>query len=150
MSDLQKIESATNKLQGILDWAKQNTMLAGIVITIIPAVASGGYMVITKANEIIAMYNEFNDVAGNASSALRKSEALSEKVANQQESIIKMQERLSDTMLNAREAKTVAESTQKEVRSLARAQEVELKAMNDSMRAELNAVKKASTNRLGN
>lgn len=150
MSDLKKIESATNKLQGILDWAKQNTMLAGIVITIIPAVASGGYMVITKANEIIAMYNEFNDVAGNASSALRKSEALSEKVANQQESIIKMQERLSDTMLNAREAKTVAESTQKEVRSLARAQEVELKAMNDSMRAELNAVKKASTNRLGN
>ena len=150
MSDIQKIESATNKLQGILDWAKQNTMLAGIVITIIPAVASGGYMVITKANEIIAMYNEFNDVAGNASSALRKSEALAEKVANQQESIIKMQERLSDTMLNAREAKTVAESTQKEVRSLARAQEVELKAMNDSMRAELNAVKKASTNRLGN
>ena len=47
-------------------------------------------------------------------------------------------------------SKTVAESTQKEVRSLARAQEVELKALNDSMNAQLNAIKKATTNRLGN
>lgn len=139
-----------DKAQSLIDWAKQNTMIVGILITVIPSIMAGGYMVITKANEIIAMYNEFNDVAGNASSAMRKAERLEEKVASQQEAIIKMQERLSDTMLNAREAKTVAESTQKEVRSLARAQEVELKAMNDSMRTELNAIKKASTNRLGN
>lgn len=139
-----------DKAQGLIDWAKQNTMIVGILVTVIPAVMTGGYVVITKANEIIAMYNEFNDVAGNASSALRKVERLEERSTSQQEAIIKMQERLSDTMLNAREAKTVAESTQKEVRSLARAQEVELKAMNDSMRTELNALKKASTNRLGN
>jgi DNA repair protein RadC len=150
MSDLEKLEKATDKIQNLLDWAKQNTMLVGILITVIPGVAVGGYNVITKANEIIAMYEEFNSVAGNASKALRKVESLEEKSSNQQESIIKMQERLSDTMLNAREAKTVAESTQKEVRSLARAQEVELKAMNDSVRSELNSIKRASTNRLGN
>jgi DNA-binding NarL/FixJ family response regulator len=120
-------------------------MLVGILITVIPAVAVGGYNVITKANEIISMYEEFNDVAGNASKALRKVESLEEKSSSQQESIIKMQERLSDTMLNAREAKTVAESTQKEVRSLARAQEVELKAMNDSVRSELNSIKNLIT-----
>jgi hypothetical protein len=63
MSDLKKIEAATGKLQKLLDWAKQNTMLAGIVITVLPAFASGGYITITKANEIIGMYNDFSDVA---------------------------------------------------------------------------------------
>ncbi len=90
MSDLEKIEAATGKIQGVLDWAKQNTMLAGILITIIPAVASGGYMVITKANEIIAMYNDFGDVASDASAAKRKVIALEEKVAEQREVIAKL------------------------------------------------------------
>lgn len=150
MSDLDKLD----KVQGFVDkwvnWAKQNTMIAGIVITGIPAVGAFGYNVITKANEIIGMYNDFNDVQGNASKALRKVEVLEEKVANQQEAIIKMQERLSDALLNSREAKTMAESTQREIKSLARAQETELKAMTESVRSELNSIKRATTNRLGN
>lgn len=150
MSDLDKLD----KVQGFVDkwvnWAKQNTMIAGIVITGIPAVGAFGYNVITKANEIIGMYNEFNDVSGNASKALRKVEVLEEKVASQQEAIIKMQERLSDALLNSREAKTMAESTQREIKSLARAQETELKAMSESVRSELNSIKRATTNRLGN
>lgn len=150
MSDLDKLD----KVQGFVDkwvnWAKQNTMIAGIVITGIPAVGAFGYNVITKANEVIGMYNDFSDVSGNASKALRKVEVLEEKVASQQEAIIKMQERLSDALLNSREAKTMAESTQREIKSLARAQETELKAMTESVRSELNSIKRATTNRLGN
>jgi hypothetical protein len=149
MSDLNKIEAATGKLQKLLDWAKQNTMLAGIVITVLPAIASGGYITITKANEIIGMYNEFSDVASNASAAKRKVEALEEKVLEQRETITKLQERSSDALINAREAKIVSESVQKELRAGLAAQKTELDVTSSTLRSEMNTLKRATTNRLG-
>lgn len=149
MSDLQKIEAATGKLQNVLDWAKQNTMLAGIVITVLPAIASGGYIVITKANEIVGMYNDFKSVADDASAAKRKVIALEEKVLEQRETITKLQERSSDALVNAREAKIVSESVQKELRAGLSAQKVELEVTTSSLRSEMNSLKRATTNRLG-
>jgi Fe-S cluster assembly scaffold protein SufB len=149
MSDLKKIEAATGKLQKLLDWAKQNTMLAGIVITVLPAIASGGYITITKANEIIGMYNDFSDVASDAASAKRKVVALEEKVAEMRETITKLQERSSDALVNAREAKIVSESVQKELRAGLAAQKVELEVTTSSLRSEMNSLKRATTNRLG-
>lgn len=150
MSDLDKLD----KVQGFVDkwvkWAKQNTMIAGILITGIPAIGAFSYQAITKFNEVKSMYQDFDSVSSNASTSKRKVEALEEKVANQQEAIIKMQERLSDALLNSREAKTMSDSTQREIKSLARAQETELKAMTESVRSELNSIKRATTNRLGN
>lgn len=149
MSDLKKIEAATSKLQKLLDWAKQNTMLAGIVITVLPAIASGGYITITKANEIIGMYNDFSDVAADAATAKRKVIALEEKVLEQRETITKLQERSSDALVNAREAKIVSESVQKELRAGLSAQKVELEVTTSSLRSEMNSLKRATTNRLG-
>lgn len=149
MSDLKKIEAATGKLQKLLDWAKQNTMLAGIVITVLPAIASGGYITITKANEIIGMYNDFSDVAADAATAKRKVIALEEKVLEQRETITKLQERSSDALVNAREAKIVSESVQKELRAGLSAQKVELEVTTSSLRSEMNSLKRATTNRLG-
>lgn len=150
MSDLQKLESVTSKVQNLLDWAKQNTMLVGILITVIPAVMAFGYNAITQFNKWKDAAEDYDNVSSAAYSAERKAKALEEKVMVQQEAIMKLQERASDALLSAREAKTVAESTQKEVRSLARAQEVELKAMSESVKTELNSIKRATTNRLGN
>lgn len=150
MSDLDKIEAATGKIQKVLDWAKQNTMLAGIVITVVPAVATFGYHTITKANEVIGMYNDFSDVASTASKALRKAEALEEKVAEQRETIAKMQERLADASMASREAKVVSESVQKELRAGLSAQKVELEVTTQALKSEMNTLKRATTNRLGN
>lgn len=160
MSDLQKIEAATGKLQKLLDWAKQNTMLAGIVVTVLPAIASGGYVTITKANEIIAMYNDFSTVASNASAAKSKAESveakllakidvLEEKQAEMRDTIAKLQDRASDATINAREAKIMAESTQKELRSGLAAQKTELDVTSSTLRSEMNTLKRATTNRLG-
>jgi hypothetical protein len=171
MSDRQKIEAATGKLQGLLDWAKQNTMLAGIVITVLPAIASGGYITITKANEIIAMYNDFSTVATNASSAKSKAEAVEAKLlaridtledkltekmgvfdtrqSEMRDSLAKLQDRASDATINAREAKVMAESTQKELRSGLSAQKTELDVTSSTLRSEMNTLKRATTNRLG-
>lgn len=150
MSDLEKIEAATDKVQGLLNWAKQNTMLAGIVITIIPAVGTFGYHVITSANELIGMYNNFGDVASDAASAKRKVIALEEKVNEQREVIAKLQDRTSDATINAREAKVVSESVQKELRAGLAAQKVELEVTSGALRSEMNTLKRVTTNRLGN
>ena len=149
MCDLDKLESATNKLQSLIDWAKQNTMMVGILITVVPAIFVAGYQGITKFNEVKAMYEDFDSVAGNASSAKRKVEALEEKVQELRETNIKLQERLAEAVMSAREAKIVSESNQKELRAGLSAQSVELKVTSDTLRSEMNSLKRATTNRLG-
>lgn len=149
MSDLEKLDKVQGFVEKWVNWAKQNTMIVGILITGIPAIGAFGYTAITKFNEVKAMYEDFDTVASNASSSKRRVEALEEKIAEMRENQTKLQERSSDALINAREAKLMAESTQKEVRSLARAQETELKAMGESMKTEINSIKRATTNRLG-
>lgn len=150
MSDLDKIEAVTSKIQKVLDWAKQNTMLAGIVLTIVPGVFVAGYQGITKFNEVKDMYESFGDVASAASSAKRRVEALEEKVLEQRETITKLQERSSDALINAREAKIVSESVQKELRAGLNAQKVELEVTSNALKSEMNSIKRATTSRLGN
>lgn len=150
MSDLDKLDKVQGFVEKWVNWAKQNTMIAGIVITGIPAFLGMGYTGITMFNEVKGMFQDFSEVASAASSAKRRVEALEEKVAELREAQVKLQERSSEALINAREAKLSSESTQREVRSLARAQETELKAMTESVKSELNSIKRATTNRLGN
>lgn len=149
MSDLEKLD----KVQGFVDkwvtWAKQNTMVAGFIIAGVPAILGAGYTGITKFNEVKEMYEGYSDTASSASSAERKVKALEEKVADQREVIAKMQERLAEALMAAREAKIVAESTQKELRSGLAAQKVELDVTSSTLRSEMNTLKRATTNRLG-
>jgi Tfp pilus assembly protein PilO len=149
MSDIEKLEAATNKLQNLIDWAKQNTMLVGILITVVPAIFVAGYQGITKFNEVKAMYEDFDSVSSNASVSKRKVEALEEKVQELRETNIKLQERLAEAVMAAREAKIVSESNQKELRAGLSAQSVELKVTSDTLKSEMNSLKRASTNRLG-
>jgi uncharacterized coiled-coil protein SlyX len=150
MSDLEKLD----KVQGFVDkwvtWAKQNTMVAGFIIAGVPAILGAGYTGITKFNEVKEMYEGYSDTASSASAAERKVKILEEKVADQREVIAKMQERLAESLMAAREAKIVAESTQKELRSGLAAQKVELDVTSSTLRSEMNTLKRATTNRLGN
>ena len=150
MSDVEKLD----QVQGVVDkwvtWAKQNTMVAGFIIAGVPAILGAGYTGITKFNEVKEMYEGYSDTASSASSAERKVKVLEEKVADQREVIAKMQERLAEALMAAREAKIVAESTQKELRSGLAAQKVELDVTSSTLRSEMNTLKRATTNRLGN
>jgi len=150
MSDLEKLD----KVQGFVDkwvtWAKQNTMVAGFIIAGVPAILGAGYTGITKFNEVKEMYEGYSDTASSAAAAERKVKLLEEKVADQREVIAKMQERLAEALMAAREAKIVAESTQKELRSGMAAQKVELDVTSSTLRSEMNTLKRATTNRLGN
>ena len=149
MSDLEKLD----KVQGFVDkwvtWAKQNTMVAGFIIAGVPVILGAGYTGITKFNEVKEMYEGYSDTASSAAAAERKVKLLEEKVADQREVIAKMQERLAEALMAAREAKIVAESTQKELRSGLAAQKVELDVTSSTLRSEMNTLKRATTNRLG-
>ena len=150
MSDLEKLDKVQGFVEKWVTWAKQNTMVAGFIIAGVPAILGAGYTGITKFNEVKEMYEGYSETASSASSAERKVKILEEKVADQREVIAKMQERLAEALMAAREAKIVAESTQKELRSGLAAQKVELDVTSSTLRSEMNTLKRATTNRLGN
>jgi hypothetical protein len=150
MSDLEKLDQVQGFVDKWVTWAKQNTMVAGFIIAGVPAILGAGYTGITKFNEVKEMYEGYSDTASSASAAERKAKILEEKVAEQREVIAKMQERLAEALMAAREAKIVAESTQKELRSGLAAQKVELDVTSSTLRSEMNTLKRATTNRLGN
>lgn len=144
--NIDKMQSGINKY---LDWAKQNTILVGLLITGVPAFATFSYNAITELNKAKDSLAAFTEIVEEFPAVKRKADALQERVNSQQETIAKLSERLADAYINARESKTMSESVQKEVRSLGQSQEVQLKSLSDAMRTELNAIKRASTNRLG-
>jgi uncharacterized coiled-coil protein SlyX len=150
MSDLEKLDKVQSFVEKWVTWAKQNTMVAGFIIAGVPAILGAGYTGITKFNEVKEMYEGYSDTASSASTAERKVKALEEKVAEQRETIAKMQERLAEALMASREAKIVAESTQKELRAGLSAQKVELEVTSGALRSEMNTLKRATTNRLGN
>ena len=150
MSDLDKLDNVQNFVQKWVDWAKQNTMIAGFIIAGIPAILGAGYTGITKFNEVKDMYEGYSDTSSAAFSAKRKVESLEEKVQEQRETILKLQERLAEAVMAAREAKIVSESNQKELRAGLAAQKVELEVTSGALRSEMNTLKRATTNRLGN
>ena len=82
MSDLDKLDNVQNFVQKWVDWAKQNTMIAGFIITGVPVILGAGYTGITKFNEVKDMYEGYSDTSSAAFSAKRKVEALEEKVAD--------------------------------------------------------------------
>ena len=149
MSDLDKLDNVQNFVQKWVDWAKQNTMIAGFIIAGVPAILGAGYTGITKFNEVKDMYEGYSDTSSAAFAAKRKVEALEEKVQDQRETIIKLQERLAEAVMAAREAKIVSESNQKELRAGLAAQKVELEVTATSLKSEMNTLKRATTNRLG-
>ena len=150
MSDLEKLDQVQGFVDKWVTWAKQNTMVAGFIIAGVPVILGAGYTGITKFNEVKEMYEGYSETASSASAAERKVKILEEKVADQREVIAKMQERLAEALMAAREAKIVAESTQKELRSGMAAQKVELDVTTSTLRSEMNTLKRATTNRLGN
>ena len=150
MSDLEKLDQVQGFVDKWVTWAKQNTMVAGFIIAGVPAILGAGYTGITKFNEVKEMYESYSDTASDASSAKRKVLALEEKVQEQRETIIKLQERLAEAVMAAREAKIVSESNQKELRAGLAAQKVELEVTSGALRSEMNTLKRATTNRLGN
>lgn len=139
-----------NKIIELFKSIKNNpTVIIGIVFASIGTIASGSYYIITKANEINAIITNYDETAGQAKKAMREVEYLKERVSSQAETIIKLQEKAGDGFMTAREAKVIAESTQKESRSAIAGIKSELDVQNNSLRSEMQAIRRATVNPLG-
>jgi hypothetical protein len=139
-----------DEIKDMLNSIKNNPMaIYGIVFASIGTIASASYVGITKYNEVNAIISGYDGTSSDAAAAKRKVEALELKVNEQRETVMKLQERLADAMINAREAKITAESATKETRASANATKVELQIQTEMLRSEMNTLKRATTNRLG-
>jgi hypothetical protein len=149
MSDLKKLDAVEGFVSKWVAWAKQNTMIAGFIMMGVPAILGAGYTGITKFNEVKEMYEGYSSTASSAATAERKVKMLEEKMTEQRETIIKLQERLAEAVMAAREAKIVSESNQKELRAGLAAQKTELDVTATTLKQEMNTLRRATTNRLG-
>jgi hypothetical protein len=79
---------------------------------------------------------------------VRDIEYLKDRVSSQAETIMKLQEKAGDGFMIAREAKVIADSTQKEARSGIAGIKSELDIQNNSLRSEMKAIRRATVNPL--
>jgi uncharacterized phage infection (PIP) family protein YhgE len=141
-----KLDDITNFISTL---SKDPRVAMGIIVTAVPTIFGAGYVGVTQYNKVSTIIESYEATANTANSANRKVESLTEQVTQQRETIIKLQERLSDALINAREAKILAESATKEARASASATAVQLEVTTQTLRSEMNSIKRATTNRLG-
>jgi hypothetical protein len=141
-----KLDDITNFISTL---SKDPRVAMGIIVTAVPTIFGAGYVGVTQYNKVSTIIESYEATASTANSANRKVESLTEQVTQQRETIIKLQERLSDALINAREAKILAESATKEARASATATTVQLEVTTQTLRSEMNSIKRATTNRLG-
>jgi len=139
-----------NKIIELFKSIKDNpTVIIGLVFASIGTIASGSYVIITKYNEIDGIVTGYAETQAQASKAVREIEYLKERVSSQAETIMKLQEKAGDGFMIAREAKVIADSTQKEARSGIAGIKSELDVQNNAIRSEMNAIRRANVNPLG-
>jgi len=142
-----KLDDLTKLFESI----KNNpTAIYGIAFTLLMGSGTAVYQGITKWNAATQVLENFDQVQNDAAESKRNFIALKERVDAQAESIMKAQEKASDALLAAREAKVVSESTQKEARASASATAIQLEVTSNTLKSEMNSIKRATTNRLGN
>lgn len=145
MSDLDKLD----KIESAIKFIKENSVVVGFVLAAVPVIGGGFYTAITelnKAKDALSQFTEIVDQFGDYKSRVKTLEAenanLKERLNKTNEALASTQMRLSDAYINAKEANTKA--TQVE-RTTTR----ELEVLGQALKTEIQAVKRATTNRLG-
>ena len=156
MSDTDKLDKIQGTVNKYVDWAKNNAILVGVLTTLVPAVFVGGYTAITelnKAKDALAQFKDMVDNYGSIQGDLKTlkvaNENMRERIIAQADTLSKVQEKASDALLDARVAKNVAESADKNTKSQIGAIRVEVQSSLDAVKTEMNSLKRATTNPLG-
>jgi len=146
MSDSDKLD----KIEQAIKFARENAIVLGFLGTAIPFVFGLGYTAITelnKAKDALSQFNEiveqFSEYKSKVATLERENTNLKERLNQTNESVASTQMRLSDAYINAKEAKVKADQVE---RTTTR----ELEILGQALKSEIQAVKRASTNRLGN
>jgi uncharacterized coiled-coil DUF342 family protein len=146
MSDSNKLD----KIEAAIKFARENAIVLGFLGTAIPFVFGLGYTAITelnKAKDALSQFTDiveqFGEVKGKVATLERENNTLRERLQTQSEQIGKAQDRLTDAVLDSKQAKAKADAVERMTTQ-------ELKILGEAMKSELNAIKRATSNRLGN
>jgi uncharacterized coiled-coil DUF342 family protein len=146
MSDMKKLD----KIEAAIKFARENAIVLGFLGTAIPFVFGLGYTAITelnKAKDALSQFTDiveqFGEVKGKVATLERENNNLRERLQTQSDQIGKAQDRLTDAVLDSKQAKAKADAVERMTTQ-------ELKILGEAMKSELNAIKRATSNRLGN
>lgn len=146
MSDLDKLD----KIESAIKFARENAIVLGFLGTAVPFIFGLGYTAITeinKAKDALSQFTEiveqFGEYKSKVATLERENANLKERLNQTNESVASTQMRLSDAYINAKEAKTKADQVE---RTTTR----ELEILGSALKSEITAVKRATSNRLGN
>jgi predicted RNase H-like nuclease (RuvC/YqgF family) len=146
MSDLQKLD----KIEAAIKFARENAIVLGFLGTAVPFIFGLGYTAITEINKAKDALSQFTDIVeqfseykSKVATLERENAALKERLSQTNESVANTQMRLSDAYINAKEAKTKSDQVE---RTTTR----ELEVLGQALKTEIQAVRRATSNRLGN
>ena len=146
MSDSDKLD----KIESAIKFARENAIVLGFLGTAVPFIFGLGYTAITeinKAKDALSQFTEiveqFSEYKSKVATLERDNASLKERLNQTNEAVASTQMRLSDAYINAKEAKTKSDQVE---RTTTR----ELEVLGQALKSEIQAVRRASTNRLGN
>jgi len=117
-------------------------MILGIILTVLPVIGGGAYLAITRYNEAVSAIEEVKGI-GEMKSEINtlniQLKSQQERIASLQDASIRMQEKSSDALASSREAQALAKGNTQEIN-----------AAITSMQEQMKALRKATTNPLGN
>jgi uncharacterized glyoxalase superfamily metalloenzyme YdcJ len=109
-------------------------------------------MGITQYNQALSAIEEvqgMGELKDRIAALEQDNKNLKDRLINTMDSAVRAQEKAVDALALARETKAITDGTGREVQATLASIRIELKTIADSLRAEMNALKRATTNPLG-
>ena len=117
-------------------------MILGLILTALPIIGGGAYLAITRYNEAVSAIEEvkgIGDMKSQITTLELQVKTQQDRIAALQNASIRMQEKSSDALASSREAQALAKGNTLEINSAI-----------TSMQEQMKALRKATTNPLGN
>ena len=117
-------------------------MILGLILTVLPIIGGGAYLAITRYNEAVSAIEEvkgLGDMKTQIHTLELQVKSQQERISSLQDTSVRMQEKSSDALASSREAMALAKGNTQEIN-----------AAITSMQEQMKALRKATTNPLGN
>jgi len=125
--------------------------ISRIIIFLFPIILGSGYgavVFIEKMNKTIAATSKFKVIEDSIAQLEHHVKSIKERQLESMDSNIRLQEKASDAIALAREANSIAKSTQRELEATTDATKSEVRTMIKSVEDKLEVIKRATTNPL--
>jgi hypothetical protein len=128
------------------------TVMLGALLTILPVIGGGAYMGITQYNRAVSAIEQvegIGELQEKITALELENKNLKDRLVNAMESAVRAQEKAADALALSRETKALSDGAAREVQASLASIRIELKSIAENLKAEMNSLKRATTNPLG-